>query len=62
VVLAYRPKGSATWYWVVKGRADSRGRYKLATKAYGDGTWAAYLDADSAHSYSETRQVYVRVR
>jgi hypothetical protein len=62
VVLVYRPKGDSQWYWVVKGYSDSAGRFTLNTKAYGDGTLAAYLDSDSRHFYSETKQVYVNVR
>jgi hypothetical protein len=62
VVLVYRPKGSSQWYWVLKGWTDRSGHYTFTTRAYGDGTWAAYLDPDSAHLYSETRKVYLRVR
>lgn len=62
VVLVFRPKGDTQWYWVLKGYTNSYGRYTLNTKAYGDGTWAAYLDANSTHYYSETKQVYVDVR
>lgn len=62
VVLVYRPKGDPQWYWVVKGYTNSAGRYTLNTKAYGDGTWGVYVDADSTHFYSESKDVYVDVR
>ncbi|MEC3995823.1 hypothetical protein VSR01_20800 [Actinacidiphila sp. DG2A-62] len=62
VVLVYRPKGDSQWYWVQKGYTNSAGRYTFTTPAYGDGTWAAYLDADSTHFASETKDVYVDVR
>ncbi|MBM9509104.1 hypothetical protein [Actinacidiphila acididurans] len=61
VVLVYRPKGDSNWYWVQKGYTNSAGRFSFTTPAYGDGTWAAYLDADSTHFYSETKTVYVDV-
>lgn len=62
VVIVFRPKGKSTWYWTVKGRTDSAGRFSLKTKAYGDGTWAAYLEADSKHFYSESKTEYVNAR
>lgn len=62
VVLAFRPQGDRQWYWVVKGRADTAGHYRLVTEAYGPGTWATYLEPDTAHRYSESRQVFVPVR
>lgn len=62
VVLVYRPKGDSQWYWVQKGYTDSAGRYGFTTQAYGDGTWAAYYDADSTHFASDTKTVYVDVR
>ncbi|MDX2812045.1 hypothetical protein PV410_05655 [Streptomyces sp. PA03-5A] len=62
VVIVFRPKGESTWYWTVKGRTDSSGRFSLNTKAYGDGTWGAYLEADSTHFYSESKTEYVNAR
>jgi hypothetical protein len=62
VVLVYRPKGDTQWYWVAKGYTNSAGRYTFHTPAYGDGTWGAYLDTDSTHFYSETKDVNIDVR
>jgi hypothetical protein len=31
----------------------------LNTQAFGDGTWAAYIEPNSSHYYSESKQVYV---
>lgn len=62
IVLVIKPKGESTWYWVVKGKSDSSGRFSLKTKAYEDATWAVYLAADSKHFYSESKTEYVDAR
>lgn len=62
VVLVYRPKGDSQWYWVQKGYTDAAGRFRFTTPAYGDGSWGAYLEADSKHFYSETKTLNVDVR
>ncbi|MFJ4849364.1 MULTISPECIES: hypothetical protein [unclassified Streptomyces] len=62
IVIVFKPKGESTWYWAVKGKTDSSGRFSLRTKAYGDGTWGAYLEADSTHFYSESKDEYVNAR
>jgi hypothetical protein len=59
IVLVLKPKGDSSWYWVVKGTTDSKGRFSLKTKAYEDGTWATYLNPDSKHFYSESKTEYV---
>ncbi|GAA1359058.1 hypothetical protein [Streptomyces beijiangensis] len=62
VVLVYKPKGDSQWYWVVKATTNSAGRFTLKSKAYGDGTWGVYYEADSKHFYSESNSRYVDVR
>jgi hypothetical protein len=62
VVLVFKPKGDPNGYGAVKVSTNSSGRFTFTTQAHRDGTWTAYLDADSAHFSSETRQVYVDVR
>ena len=62
VVLVYRPKGDSQWYWVQKGYTNSAGKYSFTTPAYGDGSWATTLDADSKHFYSESKVLNEDVR
>ncbi|MFD3452518.1 hypothetical protein ACFWVC_10065 [Streptomyces sp. NPDC058691] len=62
IVIVFKPKGESTWYWAVKGKTDSSGRFSLKTKAYDDGTWGAYLEADSTHFYSESKDEYINAR
>jgi hypothetical protein len=59
VVLVFKPRYDTQWYWVVKGYTNSSGHYALNTQAFGDGTWAAYIEPNSSHYYSESKQVYV---
>lgn len=59
VVLVFKPRYDTQWYWVVKGYTNSYGHYALNTQAFGDGTWAAYIEPNSSHYYSESKQVYV---
>jgi hypothetical protein len=58
-VLVFKPRYDTQWYWVVKGYTNSSGHYALNTQAFGDGTWAAYIEPNSSHYYSESKQVYV---
>lgn len=62
VVLVFRPRGDTEWYWVVKGYTNSYGHYALNTQAFGDGTWGTYIEPNSSHYYSESRDVYVDAR
>ncbi|MEE4543573.1 hypothetical protein V2S66_16525 [Streptomyces sp. V4-01] len=59
VVLVFKPRYDPNWYWVVKGYTNAYGHYALNTTAFGDGTWAAYIEPNSSHYYSESKQVYV---
>jgi hypothetical protein len=59
VVLAFKPRYDPNWYWMVKGYTNAYGHYALNSQAYEDGTWAAYIEPNSSHYYSESKQVYV---
>ncbi|MFJ3233654.1 hypothetical protein [Streptomyces sp. NPDC086787] len=62
VTVLFRPKGESEWYWTVKGKTDSHGRFSLKTKAYQDGTWAVVYAPDAKHFYSESKTEYVNAR
>jgi hypothetical protein len=64
VVLIFQPKGDPQRYWVAKGYTNAAGRYTftLNTGDFTDGAWAAYLDADATHFYSQTPQIPVDIR
>jgi len=62
VVLVYRPKGDTACVLGREGLHQLGGPLHLPPPAYGDGTWGAYLDTDSTHFYSETKDVNIDVR
>jgi hypothetical protein len=62
VVLVFKPRYDTQWYWVVKGYTNAYGHYALNTQAFEDGSWAAYIEPNSSHYYTESKEVYVDAR
>ncbi|MFC9594412.1 hypothetical protein ACFTUC_32100 [Streptomyces sp. NPDC056944] len=63
LTLVYKPKGENQWYWVTKSiTTDSSGRFSYRATAYGDGSWALYLNTTGSYFYSETNAKYIDAR
>lgn len=63
VTLVYKPKGESQWYWVNQGiTTDANGRFSYRATAYGDGSWALYLNTTGSYFYSETNAKYIDAR
>ncbi|WP_426365183.1 hypothetical protein [Streptomyces sp. E-08] len=63
LTLVYKPKGENQWYWVTKSiTTDSSGRFNYRATAYGDGSWALFLNTTGSYFYSETNAKYIDAR
>ncbi|WP_086824435.1 hypothetical protein [Streptomyces sp. NRRL B-24572] len=63
LTLVYKPKGDTKWYWVTKDiTTNSYGNFSYRATAYGDGSWALYLNTTGSYFYSETNAKYIDAR
>ncbi|MFJ9434106.1 hypothetical protein ACIRQY_31240 [Streptomyces sp. NPDC101490] len=63
VTLVFKPKGENQWYWVAKNiPTNGSGRFSYRATAYGDGSWAVYLQTTGSTFYSETKAKYIDAR
>ncbi|MEO3978364.1 hypothetical protein [Streptomyces sp. CAU 1734] len=62
LTVLFRFKGESEWYWVVKGKSGSGGKYKLKGKVYGDGHWAVVTEPANGYFYNETKVTYINAR
>ncbi|MGW4849815.1 hypothetical protein ACWEPZ_01110 [Streptomyces sp. NPDC004288] len=63
LTLVHKPKGENQWYWVTKSiTTDRNGRFSYRATAYGDGSWALYLNTTGGYFYSETKAKYIDAR
>ncbi|AJF66484.1 hypothetical protein [Streptomyces vietnamensis] len=63
LTLLYKPKGETQWYWVTKTlTTNSYGNFSYRATAYGDGSWALYLNTTGSYFYSQTNAKYIDAR
>jgi hypothetical protein len=62
VYIIFRPEGTSTWYWIVKVKTNSAGRFSATFKDYGSATWSALYEGSSTHLEAEGSTAYVRVK
>jgi hypothetical protein len=63
IYIILRQKGSSTWYWIVKVKTNSTGRFSATfNDDAGSATWAALFEGNSTHLSAGTPGVYVRVK
>ncbi|MFF8836354.1 hypothetical protein [Streptomyces sp. NPDC015130] len=63
LTLLFKPRNESTWYWVTKSvTTDSSGRFNYRATAYGDGSWAMYLNSTGTYFYSDTKAIYIDAR
>ncbi|MFE6713254.1 hypothetical protein [Streptomyces sp. NPDC057695] len=63
LTLVYKPRNENQWYWVTKSiTTDRNGRFNYRATAYGDGSWAAYLNTTGTYFYSDTKAIYIDAR
>ncbi|MFD3532481.1 hypothetical protein [Streptomyces sp. NPDC058664] len=63
LTLVYKPRGENQWYWVNQGvTTNSYGNFSYRATAYGDGSWALYLNSTGTYYYSETIAKYIDAR
>ena len=62
IYVIFRQKGSSTWYWIVKAKTSSSGRFSATFKdSPGSATWSAEFEGNSSHLSTAPPGVYVRV-
>ncbi|MER7950941.1 hypothetical protein ABTY59_26470 [Streptomyces sp. NPDC096079] len=63
LTLVFKPKGENQWYWVTKSiTTNGSGNFSYPATAYGDGSWALYLNTTGTYFYSETNAKYIDAR
>jgi hypothetical protein len=63
IYIIFRQKGSDTWYWIVKAKTNSSGRFSAAFKdSVGSATWSAEFEGNAGHLSTAPPGVYVRVK
>lgn len=60
--ILLRPKGSSTWYWIVKVETNSSGHFSATFTDPTSATWAAGYDGNSTHLSAGSATTYVRLR
>jgi hypothetical protein len=61
VYIVYRAKGSSTWYWIVKVKANSAGRFSATFRDWTSATWSAVYEGNSTHLSAGGSSFYVSV-
>lgn len=61
VYIVFRPKGSSTWYWIVRPRTNSAGWFSGAFADPVSATWSALFEGNSTHLAASPPGIYVRV-
>ena len=61
VYIIYRAKGTSTWYWIVKAKTNSAGRFSATFKDGGSATWSALYEGNASHLAVDGSTVYVPV-
>lgn len=62
ILILLRPKGSSTWYWIVKVRTNASGHFSATFVDPVSATWGAYYDGNSTHLSAGSATIYVRLR
>lgn len=63
IYIVFRAKGTTAWYWVVRVRTNSAGRFSATFHDnYGSATWSAVFEGNSTHLAASPVGSYVRVR
>lgn len=62
ILILLRPKGSRTWYWLVKVRTNASGHFSATFVDPVSATWGAYYDGNSTHLSAGSATIYVRLR
>jgi len=62
ILIVLRPKGSGTWYWIVKVRTSASGHFSATFVDPMSATFAAYHDGNSTHLSAWSATAYVRLR
>jgi hypothetical protein len=61
VFIVFRPKGSSTWYWIVKPRTNSAGWFSGTFADPVSATWSALFEGNSTHLAASPPGIYVGV-
>jgi hypothetical protein len=61
VLILLRPKGSGTWYWIVKVKTNSTGHFSATFKDPVSATWSAEYEGNSTHLAAGAPMIYVRL-
>jgi hypothetical protein len=61
ILIIFRPQGSSTWYWIVKVKTNSAGRFSATFQDPGSATWSALYEGNSTHLAASPPGIYVRV-
>ncbi|HYZ52076.1 MAG TPA: hypothetical protein VE733_00990 [Streptosporangiaceae bacterium] len=62
VLILLRPKGSSTWYWIVKVNTNSTGHFSATVKDPVSATWSAEYAGNSTHLSTGAAMIYVRLQ
>jgi hypothetical protein len=62
ILILLRPKGSGTWYWIVKVKTTASGHFWATFTDPVSATWGAYYDGNSTHLAAGSTTIYVRLR
>lgn len=62
ILIVLRPKGSGTWFWIVKVKTHSDGRFSATFTDPVSATWSAVYEGNSRHLAVGAPQIYVRLR
>lgn len=62
VLIILRPKGSGTWYWIVKVKTNSTGHFSATFVDPVTATWSALYEGNARHLATQASQVYVRLK
>ena len=61
-----RPKGNATWYWLVKVKTNSKGQFSATFTDPVSATWQAVFEGNNnngvGHLSAGSSEVYVRLK
>jgi hypothetical protein len=62
ILILLRPKGSSTWYWIVKVKTNASGHFSATFTDPVSATWGASFAGNSTHLSVGSATVYVRLR
>jgi len=62
ILIVLRPKGSSTWYWIVKVKTNASGHFSATFVDPVSATWEAVYDGNSTHLSAGSTTIYVRLR